>query len=957
MFKRNTAGFVITCPEGDSVLHEGLAQVPYTSSIEGWVRKCFPDAEYVQSAAKAIAAPDLGLQGLQVIQAPKGAGKSKAIRAAVAALPPDTSVVQVTFRRTLAWSSNEMMGAGATLYSNVPGTTINAKHHPRLTIVVNSIGRILGSYDVVVIDEVVSVLDMLSGPLLAPDVKVEAVATLAGLIAQARCVVIADAMLDAAAVDFVRKCRSGAPLLFGDARRGDELFLVVDYVSRLHGDYTYIAHASSATWSRELNQALLEGKRVVVPCMTKKMANEVAAQFAERFPTRCYTADTDPEVLAAHMLDIHAHWGGDVRVLVYSPVVTAGCSFELPHFDQVFFYGCAGLGSVRSAAQMIARVRDVADKRVHVYLANAQNYSPMQARPLALCTHIAPTRQKFFMHLLQLLEVYRDQEDAQAIHAFPYYFWSLVVHSGARIGYLKEALQPLVPKQLLFGSGGAGAGAGGGSGVVSAETSSTAMDDDATPAPPIVPVLDPWQEMGHRGYRETSYLHDWDAEVPRFLPLRARRLPADTSLLQRVHMVHPRHWQGAGLVPPLVIASQSPLFESDKVLGGGGGSGGSGSDPDPASDLAAQIGSSLHTRLWLGIVAQKSFRKSLMDLSMKTSTLPAGPPRVSTTRYFVPRVALEYPSSPFVADPEVKARIFGAIKKFVAAEKAGCVFEVLGDAWVIAAAETAVLSGSHLTKDHLGGLELPPTPTYMVVKIGDIMSSVLLTQQLVLVNWCAGKRKEKEGGSVIIDYLCMDRHGRWHIVLCRTTGGSLDTHVASDYAKACAMAAIADVGLATVTILYFADNRKVVLELPLGADDGPETVAADLARRREFKRVLTETLEVPGWSPARDPLVSWDQVALWLRTAIANFLRLVPEDIVLDEARVMGVADDWLRRDDATADATPDTDCGPGPGLETEPPPDPHAHLKVLYEGVLTRGFVVYYWNARPWGIPIRWVV
>jgi hypothetical protein len=355
-----------------------------------------------------------------------------------------------------------------------------------------------------------------------------------------------------------------------------------------------------------------------------------------------------------------------------------------------------------------------------------------------------------------------------------------------------------------------------------------------------------------------------------------------------------------------------------------------------------------------------------MDVKMKTTVLPARAPDVGTVRSYLPRMALAFQQSPFLKDPEVKARVKGSVTKFVAAEKAGCVFEVLVDAWVMAAAETAVLTGSHLTKNMLPALELPATPTTLVVKMGDVMGTLFMRHQLVLVNKLVGDRP---GCMAIVDYLAMDRRGRWHIVLVRATGGGMDTHVATDYVKACAMAAVADLPLSTVTILYLADNRKVVLELPVYGDDSPAALKADEARRRRLASVLTDTREVPGWDPAADASIRWDNVAAWLRAAIAGFLHMEPEDVVLEEARILGgVGLDLCDVDadgaggEGAGDPTPAADAMTCEEVRDEDEDeddheDPHQHVKGLYKGVLTRGFLVYYWNARPWGVPIRWVV
>ncbi len=431
------------------VSHPALKSMPFESSIEGWARSYFPGAAYTARDQDRVAAQDLDLMtpGVLVVQAPKGAGKSKAIReAAHSQLPAKASVLQITFRRSLAWSSCALSGSGASLYSALPEGAISARQHPRLTIVINSISRVRGSYDVVIIDEIVSVLDMLAGSLLNDTARVSAVSTLAALVGAARTVVIADAMLDASCVDFVLLCRQMAQAACCPARYwADPLASLrfLDYTRRLHGAYQFVPHAKLATWTAALDAAVAAGQRVVVPCMTKTQAEAVAARYRSEHAVRLYTADTDAALLQAHMSDIHTAWS-QASVLVYSPVVTAGCSFELPHFDTVFFYGCARLGSVRSAIQMIARVRDVRTQTVHVFLSKAESYEPLDAAVLRRPPTYASVSDypDGYMKLLELLAHHRRLETLCAATSFPYYFWSLVVHSGARIRFVASGRAP-----------------------------------------------------------------------------------------------------------------------------------------------------------------------------------------------------------------------------------------------------------------------------------------------------------------------------------------------------------------------------------------------------------------------------------------------------------------------------------------------------------------------------------
>ncbi len=514
---------MVNSTDGQVVTHPALTDMAYQKSIQPWIASYFPEAQYHFNTAARVSASsvDLAQPGLIVLQAPKGTGKSKAIRHAAAALPAHTSVVQITFRRSLAWSSAGMLGPGSTLYSDIQSGTLSARQHPRLTIVVNSIARVRGSYDIVIIDEIVSVLDMLASTLLQPEARVHACSTLAQLIGCARTVVVADAMLDSTCLDFVLICRRMAARPAADGWFTTPFPMKVhDYVTRLHDDYSYIPYAFARTWGSALDAAVKRGSKCVVPCMTKAQALKLADRYSRTYRVQVYTGDTPPAVLQAHMLDIHTHWSR-ADILIYSPVITAGCSFELPHFDEVFFYGHAGLSSVRSAIQMLARVRDVRLKTVHVYIAKGDSFQmiPTGSNTAPLFSTIS-SYSDGYMKLLHLLDGHRIAETLCAATAFPYYFWSLVVHSGAKIRF--PAKKDQTPEDVP---------------MVQVESN---------------PVKQQMQPVACDVVSEVWWCHDWDKQSQEMHYEIDSALAVSGTLLERMAKLRPNHLLDIGVLPPLV---------------------------------------------------------------------------------------------------------------------------------------------------------------------------------------------------------------------------------------------------------------------------------------------------------------------------------------------------------------------------------------------------------------------
>jgi hypothetical protein len=151
---------------------------------------------------------------------------------------------------------------------------------------------------------------------------------------------------------------------------------LLHYPHANHADHEYVAHPSEEAWTAALVASVRAGRRVVVPCMTRAQTLRLHARLTQRegvSPARAlaYVAGGEHD-LVHHMAHLHTIWRG-VDVLLYSPVITAGCSFEeRGHFDECFLYAFQGTASPRAALQMTFRVRDLAARRIHVWVARGQ---------------------------------------------------------------------------------------------------------------------------------------------------------------------------------------------------------------------------------------------------------------------------------------------------------------------------------------------------------------------------------------------------------------------------------------------------------------------------------------------------------------------------------------------------------------------------------------------------------
>jgi hypothetical protein len=396
-----------------------------------------------------------------VVAAHKGMGKSKAIRASVRDLAElcegagqrRPTVLNVTFRRSLARGAAADF-PGGTVYLDEEEAQLDAARHPVLTVLINSLGRVrpvakgarAASYEVVILDEWVSILEMLGGDLLDGAARLEILRRLMEVLRLARAVVVSDALLDEASM------RVLAVLLGG---RGPRVRLI-HYTHPIHADHSFLAYGSEREWEAALLSAVATGGRVVVPCMTKAAALRLGQRLSASAPSRnvlVYVAGGERD-LQSDMEQIHRVWA-EADVLVYSPVITAGCSFEVRgHFSECFLYAYQGTASPRSALQMVFRVRDLAARRIHVWVARAEDGWADADRAVAGLE--GGEKAGALADAASLLDAHDELmrchglREAERRHCFALAFWRLVHQTGARIAPIRaSALEPSAQLALV----------------------------------------------------------------------------------------------------------------------------------------------------------------------------------------------------------------------------------------------------------------------------------------------------------------------------------------------------------------------------------------------------------------------------------------------------------------------------------------------------------------------------
>lgn len=318
-----------------------------------------------------------------LVKAPMKLGKTQTLRAHLDAEYPATGlrppVIRfVTFRQTFSASLKERFPEFA-LYSEVQGD-LAASRFPRLIVQVESLHRIPmpanpEPVDLVILDESESILEQFSSGLHRH--LNAAFAMFQWMLRTATRVICMDANLGDLTQRTIARIRAQHPIHFHWNR-----------FARAAGDEFFVTTRKGA-WLSRLHQSLREGQRLVVPTNSLGEAEALEATLRQKFPDKkvaLYSSKTLPSEKSRHFADVHTYWAS-LDVLLYTPTVTAGISFELEHFDALYAYFSDNSCTVETCRQMLARVRNLRLGRHDICLFGIERDVPTDREMLRRLVH------------------------------------------------------------------------------------------------------------------------------------------------------------------------------------------------------------------------------------------------------------------------------------------------------------------------------------------------------------------------------------------------------------------------------------------------------------------------------------------------------------------------------------------------------------------------------------------
>jgi hypothetical protein len=235
-----------------------------------------------------------------------------------------------------------------------------------LEIFTNFILNLPVSVDLLIIDEIESLLDSMVSPTMQTPCCREA---LVAVIRNARQVIAMQAELSDHTYDFIfpnrrRACKSGVLRL---------LWRIAPSNISKH----VLEIPTERQWARGLQESLAKGERIVILADSKSKVRELHKWITSPGPDGCgvdanevyiYTSDSTPSA-KNDIVNCENVWITS-RIVMYSPTITYGVDFNPSesYFDAVFAHASGNSVSVKTFSQMMNRIRVPKQRLIWLYL-------------------------------------------------------------------------------------------------------------------------------------------------------------------------------------------------------------------------------------------------------------------------------------------------------------------------------------------------------------------------------------------------------------------------------------------------------------------------------------------------------------------------------------------------------------------------------------------------------------
>lgn len=259
-------------------------------------------------------------------------------------------ILIISFRKSLERKYiNDLGSKGFVLYDDITVPHFDSNQFPRLIVQINSLWRVVGDYNIVLLDEISYTLDTL---IDYSQHKTQITQALKSYIVNADKVICMDAFLTNVESNYIKSIR------------GESGCLIVNNTQKyIKGECVVLQENN---FIETMMDKLKNGERIVIASNVKRFLTHKLQPLlkANNITYKLITRDS------AELTTIN-DWG-DYQLIGYSPTIVAGLSFEIPKiFDARFGYFSNLSATPDICIQMLFRVRSTKERKIYLSIKNA----------------------------------------------------------------------------------------------------------------------------------------------------------------------------------------------------------------------------------------------------------------------------------------------------------------------------------------------------------------------------------------------------------------------------------------------------------------------------------------------------------------------------------------------------------------------------------------------------------
>jgi hypothetical protein len=208
--------------------------------------------------------------------------------------------------------------------------------------------RIINSYDLVILDEIESLLYHYESPTI--ELKQQTFNLMSDIIRKSKKVLALDGDFGNRAYDFISD--------FGNS---------IILHNTIKKDPKHISFSNDLIkFDKSINDQLLDNKKIVIVTMSADIATKYYEKYKSSYKVLMHCGKSDDQ-LKELLKNVEGNWI-KYDMIIYSPSVQSGVSFDIPHFDKMFVVLSSKSCSARDLNQMCHRVRQFMNNNIDVYL-------------------------------------------------------------------------------------------------------------------------------------------------------------------------------------------------------------------------------------------------------------------------------------------------------------------------------------------------------------------------------------------------------------------------------------------------------------------------------------------------------------------------------------------------------------------------------------------------------------